>query len=90
MVFERPQCVALDGFTMHAATRASGLDDQGREAPQRGSADYFTAIATIWRSKAVVRSVSGFERYPTNRSFDGTLTMIALTPSGEIAPLCQA
>jgi hypothetical protein len=32
MAFERPQCVALDGFTLHAATRAGGLDEQGREA----------------------------------------------------------
>jgi hypothetical protein len=24
MVFERPLCVALDGFTLHAATRAGG------------------------------------------------------------------
>jgi hypothetical protein len=32
MVFERPLCVALDGFTLHAATRAGGLDEQGREA----------------------------------------------------------
>ena len=32
MVFERPLCVALDGFTLHAATRAGGGDGQGREA----------------------------------------------------------
>jgi hypothetical protein len=41
MVFERPLCVALDGFppsgitkrvTLHAATRAGGLDVAGREA----------------------------------------------------------
>ena len=32
MVFERPMCVALDGFTLHAATRAGGLDVVGREA----------------------------------------------------------
>ena len=32
MVFERPLCVALDGFTLHAATRAGGHDVAGREA----------------------------------------------------------
>ena len=32
MVFERPLCVSLDGFTLHAATRAGGFDDAGREA----------------------------------------------------------
>ncbi len=32
MVFERPLCVALDGFTLHAATSAGGHDVAGREA----------------------------------------------------------
>jgi hypothetical protein len=32
MVFERPLCVALDGFTLHAATRAGGLDAPGSAA----------------------------------------------------------
>ena len=32
MVFERPLCAALDGFTLHAATRAGGHDVAGREA----------------------------------------------------------
>jgi putative transposase len=32
MAVERPLSVALDGFTLHAATRAGGLDVQGREA----------------------------------------------------------
>lgn len=32
MKFERPLCVALDGFTLHAATRAGGQDPEGREA----------------------------------------------------------
>ena len=31
MVYERPLCVALDGFTAHAAARAGGGDDQARE-----------------------------------------------------------
>ncbi len=32
MVFAKPLCVALDGFTLHAATRAGGQDAKGREA----------------------------------------------------------
>jgi hypothetical protein len=32
MAFEHSLSVALDGFTLHAATRAGGLDGQGREA----------------------------------------------------------
>ena len=30
--FDKPLCASLDGFTLHAATRAGALDIQGREA----------------------------------------------------------
>ena len=30
--FDKPLCVALDGFSLHAATRAGALDAHGREA----------------------------------------------------------
>ncbi len=30
--YDKPLCATLDGFTLHAATRAGGLDLQGREA----------------------------------------------------------
>ncbi len=30
--FDKPRCAALDGFTLHAATRAGALDLEGREA----------------------------------------------------------
>ncbi len=30
--FDKPLCAALDGFTLHAATRAGALDVEGREA----------------------------------------------------------
>ena len=32
LAFDKPLCASLDGFTLHAATRAGGLDAQGREA----------------------------------------------------------
>ena len=32
LAYEKPQCASLDGFTLHAATRAGGLDAEGREA----------------------------------------------------------
>ena len=32
MAYEKPLCVSEDGFTLHAATRAGGLDTAGREA----------------------------------------------------------
>ena len=32
LAYDKPLCVSLDGFTLHAATRAGGLDAEGREA----------------------------------------------------------
>jgi hypothetical protein len=32
MHFDKPLCASLDGFTLHAATRAGGLDARAREA----------------------------------------------------------
>ena len=32
LAFDKPLCVSLDGFTLHAATRAGGADAEGREA----------------------------------------------------------
>ncbi len=32
LLYDKPLCVSFDGFTLHAATRAGGLDPAGREA----------------------------------------------------------
>jgi hypothetical protein len=32
LAFDKPLCASLDGFTLHAATRAGALDAEGREA----------------------------------------------------------
>ena len=32
LAFDKPLCASLDGFTLHAATRAGALDTRGREA----------------------------------------------------------
>jgi hypothetical protein len=32
LVYDKPLCASLDGFTLHAATRAGALDPAGREA----------------------------------------------------------
>ena len=32
MAYDKPLCASLDGFTLHAATRAGALDPAGREA----------------------------------------------------------
>jgi hypothetical protein len=32
LAYDKPLCASFDGFTLHAATRAGGLDAEGREA----------------------------------------------------------
>jgi hypothetical protein len=32
LAYDKPLCASLDGFTLHAATRAGALDQAGREA----------------------------------------------------------
>ena len=32
LTYDKPLCASLDGFTLHAATRAGALDSAGREA----------------------------------------------------------
>jgi hypothetical protein len=32
LAYDKPRCASLDGFTLHAATRAGALDPLGREA----------------------------------------------------------
>ncbi len=35
LAYDKPLCASLDGFTLHAATRAGALDPEGREARLR-------------------------------------------------------
>lgn len=35
LAYDKPLCASLDGFNLHAATRAGGLDAEGREASLR-------------------------------------------------------
>jgi len=35
LAFDKPLCASVDGFTLHAATRAGGLDARAREAGSR-------------------------------------------------------
>jgi hypothetical protein len=32
LAYDKPLCASIDGFSLHAATRAGGLDAEGREA----------------------------------------------------------
>lgn len=70
MVFERPLCVALDGFTLHAATRAGGLDEQGREALLK----YILRPAVA--QERVTRGPDGLVRIGLKKAFsDGTVAV---------------
>jgi len=70
MVFEGPLCVALDGFTLHAATRAGGLDEQGREALLK----YILRPAVA--QERVTRGPDGLVRIGLKKAFpDGTVAV---------------
>ena len=70
MVFERPLCVALDGFTLHAATRAGGLDQQGREALLK----YILRPAVA--QQRITRGPDGLVRIGLKKAFaDGTIAV---------------
>ena len=70
MVFERPLCVALDGFTLHAATRAGGLDAAGREALLK----YVLRPAVA--QERVTRGPDGLVRITLKKPFsDGTVAV---------------
>ena len=63
MVFERPLCVALDGLTLHAATRAGGIDEAGREALLK----YILRPAVA--QERVTRGPDGLVRIALKRAF---------------------
>ena len=70
MVFERPLCVALDGFTLHAATRAGGHDEAGREALLK----YVLRPAVA--QERVTRGPDGLVRITLKKPFsDGTVAV---------------
>jgi len=70
IVFERPLCVALDGFTLHAATRAGGFDDEGREALLK----YILRPAVA--QERVRRGPEGLVRIALKKAFsDGTVAV---------------
>ena len=48
--FVKPLCAALDGFTLHAATRAGALDLEGREALLRSPRE-FTSKRGLTRAR---------------------------------------
>jgi len=70
MRFERPLCVALDGFTLHAATRAGGQDAEGREALLK------YVLRPVIAQERVTRGPDGLVRIGLKKAFaDGTVAV---------------
>jgi hypothetical protein len=84
MVFERPLCVALDGFTLHAATRAGGLDEQGREALLK----YILRPAVA--QERVTRGPDGLVRIGLKKAFSDGTVAVDLDPLSLLSRLCAA
>jgi hypothetical protein len=67
---EKPLCVAQDGFTLHAATRAGGADKEGREALLR-----YVLRPPIAQERVTLRD-DGLVRITLKRAYgDGTVAV---------------
>jgi hypothetical protein len=68
--FDKPLCAALDGFTLHAATRAGALDHEGREALLK----YILRPSVV--QERVTHAPGGLVRITLKRPFsDGTVAV---------------
>jgi hypothetical protein len=84
MVFERPLCVALDGFTLHAATRAGGLDEPGREALLK----YILRPAVA--QERVTRGPDGVVLRIALKAFSDGTVAVDLDPLSLLSRLCAS
>jgi hypothetical protein len=84
MEFERPLCVALDGFTLHAATRAGGLDEPGREALLK----YILRPAVA--QERVTRGPDGLVRLALKKAFSDGTVAVDLDPLSLLSRLCAS
>ena len=84
MVFEHPLCVALDGFTLHAATRAGGLDTPGREALLK-----YILRPTIAQER-ILRGPDGLVRVALKKAFSDGTVAVDLDPLSLLSRLCAA
>ena len=70
MAFDKPLCAALDGFPLHAATRAGALDLEGREALLK------YVLRPSVAQERVTHAPGGLVRITLKRPFsDGTIAV---------------
>jgi Putative transposase/Transposase zinc-binding domain len=70
LAFDKPLCTSLDGFTLHAATRAGSLDTAGREALLR------YILRPPIAQERVLPTKDGLVRIALKRAFsDGTIAV---------------
>jgi len=70
LAYDKPLCVSLDGFTLHAATRAGALDPAGREALVR------YVLRPPVAQERVEQRADGLVRITLKKAFtDGTIAV---------------
>ena len=84
MVFERPLCVALDGLTLHAATRAGGHDVAGREVLLK----YVLRPAVA--QERVTRGPDGLVRIMLKKPFSDVTVAVDLDPLSLLSRLAAS
>jgi hypothetical protein len=82
--FDKPLCVALDGFTLHAATRAGALDAHGREALLK------YVLRPPIAQERVVRGPDGLVRIALKRAFSDGTTAIDMDPLSLLSRLAAS
>ena len=81
--YDKPLCASLDGFTLHAATRAGALDVAGREALLR-----YVLRPAIAQERVEPRH-DGLVRIVLKRAYaDGTLA-VDMDPLSLLCLLCR-
>jgi hypothetical protein len=84
MVFERELCVALDGFTLHAATRAGGAHAEGRESLLK----YILRPAVA--QERIRRGPGGLVRIALKKAFSDGTVAVDLDPLSLLTRLAAA
>ena len=82
--FERHLCVGSGGFTLHAATRAGGMDNRGREALLK------YVLRPPIAQERVTRGPDGLVRIVLKKAFSDGTVAVDLDPLSLLARLCAS